>query len=284
MGFGGQEEWQRFNNDFPVFVERYAALESTRDEVFQRHGEGDKLGRIVFGLGRVCSEDFQQALILCGNGFGIGALQIVRGMYERLVTMAFLINQPDKVDDFIDYYFVQRRKGLNILKDIYNGDDLAKMIPLDKQEEIEREYQEVTKDGRFTEPVCKHSDKRKSLPSWINIALPGLARKAGHGLYDMYFNYYQRPTQMTHSSTESVMARLREDEQGNLLFDNEGQRRIVQEAITAAHHLLLHVLELQNEYFKLGLDLEQLGKDYRDCWAPNEPDPETEAKAADARP
>jgi hypothetical protein len=92
----------------------------------------------------------------------------------------------------------------------------------------------------------------------------------------MYFNYYHRPIQMMHASAESVMARLRENEQGNLLFDNEGQRRVVKEAITAAHHLFLHVLALQNEYFELGFDeeLEQLGKDCRDCWAPNEPDPE----------
>ena len=70
MGFGSQEEWERFNIRFRKFVEKYEALEAVRDMVFQRSGVGDQLQRIIFGLGRVCSEDFQQALILCGNGFG----------------------------------------------------------------------------------------------------------------------------------------------------------------------------------------------------------------------
>jgi hypothetical protein len=236
---------------------------------------GDKLQRLVFGLGRVCAEDFQQALVLCGNGFGIGALQVIRGMYERLVTAAFLINQPDKVDDFIDYHFVQRRKGLNILREIYDGDELAKLIPQERQDVIQREYEEVTREGRFSEPVCKHTDKRKPLSSWINIAMPGLALKAGRGLSDMYFLYYHRPTMMSHSTVGSVMARMRERENDDPIFDNEGQRKVVEEAVQGAHHLLLKVLALQNEYFKLGLDneLEQLGRDYRDCWVSNEPDP-----------
>src|SRR6266852_4726800 len=121
MGFGSEEEWKRCNVDFPTCFQKYAALEELRDKVFQRGGVGDKLDRLIFGLGLVCAEDFQQTLVLCGNGFGIGALQIVRGMYERLVTAAFLLKQPDKVDDFIDYHCVQERKSLNILREIYNG-------------------------------------------------------------------------------------------------------------------------------------------------------------------
>lgn len=287
MGFGSEEEWIRFNKDFPVFVEKYAALEELRDKIFQRGGVGDKLDRLVFGLGRVCAEDFQQALVLGGNGFGIGALQIVRGMYERLVTTAFLIKQPDKVADFIDYHCVQERKSLNILREIYNGDDLLKMIPQERQDEIQHNYEEVTKNGRFSEPVCKHTDKRKPLSSWINIAMAGLALKAERGLSDMYFNYYNRPTMMSHSTVASVLARLREGDDGNPMFDNEGQKRVVKEAVTAAHHLLLLVLDLQNDHFKLKLDeeLKQLTKDYRDCWALNVPDPpEPEVKVERATP
>ena len=82
MGFGSQEEWERFNRNFPIFVKKYNAIEVLRDKTFQRTDIGDRLHRVIFGLGRVCAEDFQQALILCGNGFGIGALQMVRGMYE----------------------------------------------------------------------------------------------------------------------------------------------------------------------------------------------------------
>ncbi len=81
--------------------------------------------------------------------------------------------------------------------------------------------------------------------------------------------------------------RIRADENGHPFFDAEGQRKTVNKALSTAHLMFLLVLDLQNEYFKLGLDddLKQLSKDYRDCWAPNEPDPpDSEAKAVDAQP
>src|SRR5947209_8248970 len=106
MGFGNPGEWERFNAEYLEFVARYEALLETRDKVFVRSAVGEKVDRIVFGLGRVCSEDFQQAIILCGSGFGIGALQLLRGMYERAVTAAYLSKHPEGVDDFLDYHYV----------------------------------------------------------------------------------------------------------------------------------------------------------------------------------
>jgi hypothetical protein len=62
MGFGNQDEWVRFNRDFPVFVESYEALETLRDKIFTRGGVGNQADRVIFGLGRICFEDFQQAI------------------------------------------------------------------------------------------------------------------------------------------------------------------------------------------------------------------------------
>ena len=36
---------------------------------------------VVFYLGRAAADDFGELLILCGNGRGIGAYKILRGMY-----------------------------------------------------------------------------------------------------------------------------------------------------------------------------------------------------------
>jgi hypothetical protein len=47
--------------------------------------------RVVFYLGRVAADDFSELLILSGNGYGIGALKVLRGMYERVVTAAFIM-------------------------------------------------------------------------------------------------------------------------------------------------------------------------------------------------
>ena len=45
--------------------------------------------RVVFFLGRIAADDFGEIIILSGNGRGIGAYKILRGMYERVVHAVF---------------------------------------------------------------------------------------------------------------------------------------------------------------------------------------------------
>lgn len=278
MGFGSEEEWVRFNRNFPLFVEKYQALEDLRNKIFQRDGEGDKIDRVIFALGRVCSEDFQQALLLCGNGFGIGALQMIRGMYEREVTAVYLAKNPDKVDDFLDYHSVQIRKGMNHLKRVTKDEALERMIPKKLQESIEADYKTVK--DKFLETICENCNLTKPMGSWTKLATPDLAFKADVELANLYFYDYFRPTMYSHSTVSSLIARLRKGEQDQFLFDNEGQKSHVKEALIGAHALLLHVLDFQNEHFKLGLDdgLKQLSRDFEECWRgfipPIEPQPD----------
>jgi len=267
MGFGSQEDWQIFNERFPIFVEKYTALDALKDKIFQRAGVGDKLQRVVFALGRVCAEDFQQALLLCGNGFGIGALQIIRGLFERQTTAAYLMKYPEHLDDFLDFHFVQMRRGLNHARKMYRDDDeFTKLVPKERQDEIEWDYQNVI--ARFTEDVCKKCNTTKPMGSWSKYNTPELARRAERGLAELYYVHYFQPTMFSHSSVYSLLARLREDDDGQAIFDHEGQRKHVAEALVAAHLLLIHVLDMHNDYFKLGLDKEvrAVYEDYKQSW------------------
>jgi hypothetical protein len=36
--------------------------------------------------GRMCMEEFFEILLMCGNGYGIGAEKILRGFWEKAVT------------------------------------------------------------------------------------------------------------------------------------------------------------------------------------------------------
>src|SRR5205807_8034674 len=117
------EDWMRFNVNFPVFVEKHAALEALRDKMFVRKiYPKHPADHIIYGLGRVCVEDFERVLNLCGNGFGIGGMQILRGMYERQVTAAYLTKDPEEVDNFIDYHHAHARKALTHLRDPFRDD------------------------------------------------------------------------------------------------------------------------------------------------------------------
>jgi hypothetical protein len=255
-------------------MDKLPALDTVRDKVFERKGEGTLFDIAVFAFGKVCAEDFQQVFVLCGNGYGIGALQIVRGMYERHVTAVYLLKYPDELDRFLAYDKVQKHKGLFHFARPYTADELDKMIPKDVQAKIVEEYESVKKD--FREPLCKKCETTQPMRSWTTLSTLDLAIKGERGLDNHYYHDYFEPTLMSHSTASSLSARIRSDENGHPFFDAEGQRKKVKAALIAAHLLLLFVLDLQNEYFKIGLDddLKQLSKDYRDCWAPNEAHPE----------
>ncbi|HKO60135.1 MAG TPA: DUF5677 domain-containing protein [Pyrinomonadaceae bacterium] len=268
MGFANFEEWNRFNQRFPEYVQRYGSIDAMRGTVFQRRAVGARVDRVIFGLGWSAFEDFQQINLLCGNGYGIGAMQILRGMYERVVVAAYLSRHPQDVDDFLDFDYVQRRKGLNNLRRLYQGNDLDRVVSPDRQREIEDEYQNAKRDGRFTEVLCDVCNKVRDTISWTRLSMPDLARRGGRELDIFLFPIYIKPTLLSHASLYSLMARMRDNPDGGFSFDAEGQRAQVEPALQHAHFLLVHMFGTQNDHFHLGADdqLQALLDDYRACW------------------
>jgi hypothetical protein len=57
---------------------------------------------LVFYLGRTAADDFSELLILSGNGYGVGALKILRGRYEQIVTAAFIAKNPSEARVFAE--------------------------------------------------------------------------------------------------------------------------------------------------------------------------------------
>jgi hypothetical protein len=271
-GFGNRKEWERFKKEYPVFLKHYDALEATANKFFERESKADtKADWVIFGLGFICAEDFQQAFVLCGNGFGIGALQIVRGMYERQVTAAYLSKYPQEVQDFLDYHHVHRRKGLIHLKEMYGTERAKNIIPPKEQEEIEASFQSVK--DRFTQTLCETCQTTRPMLSWTKHHPGVLAQKGDHQVLaqNYYVNYY-RPTLLSHSTVSSLVSRLVQDDDGTLAFAVDGQRNRVREALINAHTLLIEVFDLQNKHFKLGLD-DEISKrfdEYKECYGPSE--------------
>ena len=59
---------------------------------------------LIDQLNRLSIDDFNAILIMCLNGQGNGAVQIIPSMYERLVTSSFLHKHPDATQDYIEYW------------------------------------------------------------------------------------------------------------------------------------------------------------------------------------
>ena len=84
--FGFPDEWQAFGRRHPVFFKTFANLKHGIDKGLNRTiPKTDLADKMILFLGNHCFEDFMEILLLAGNGYGIGAQKMIRGMYERAV-------------------------------------------------------------------------------------------------------------------------------------------------------------------------------------------------------
>jgi hypothetical protein len=116
--FGVQEEWSAFGSRHKVFLERFTNLRSAIDCAFA----GDRplsepIDKFIFLFGRICAEEFFEILLCCGNGYGFAAQKLLRSLYEKAVTLAYLHQNPEQLDDFIDYHHVASYKLARAVKE-----------------------------------------------------------------------------------------------------------------------------------------------------------------------
>lgn len=252
--FGFPDEWAKFHERFPAFLEAFDALAETMNKVrvrtFTPKSAADET---VFFLASLVFEDFTEVWLMAGNGLGTGALKALRGMYERAVTAAYISQFPDEGKRFWKYWPIPHRKVLNHAKELHGLAFLESVLGPDHMKTVEDEYQKVKDD--FQETLCKQCNLTRTTMSWSKLGLPAMAKKAGYGFEHCYYNGYAIPTQQAHSTVLAVTSRLKQQPDGRF-FDNSVQEFYGGLAIMTAHVVMLKMLRVENSYFSLGLDSE----------------------------
>jgi hypothetical protein len=204
----------------------------------------------VFGLGRIIADDFSEVLTLAGNAYGIGALKIVRGMYERLVTAAYVAKKPSEARPFIKDDAIKRWKlwqqALSVLP------DLKDKVPKEKLDELEAEYNRVRATRK--DSICNKCGQPKTQEAWTRVDLATMAKEADPNLAALYGACYLIPTFHSHATGFNLIDRFHRTESGNSY--QEMSEKEARQATMLAHNLLIRHLTLQNEYFNLGMDAE----------------------------
>jgi hypothetical protein len=207
--------------------------------------------RVIFGLGRIIMDDFGEVLILSGNGYGIGAQKVLRGMYERLVTAAFITKNPSEARLFVEDDAIKKWKlwqqGLKVMPTLENS------VPKEKIDALEAEYKRVK--SKRAESICKKCGQPKTQDAWTRVDLATMATQAAIALSALYGACYLTPTFHSHATGFGLSARFLDSGNGNISYleNTEGEAR---QALLLAHNLLLQNLGLQDEYFNLGLAAE----------------------------
>jgi hypothetical protein len=277
IGIGDGEAQKRFLSQNAAFLAECAKLYALLEKVFIRSlvsaraehqieeiAEGLQLSEaeeiavqnrrmaevVVFYLGRAAADDLGEVLILAGNGRGIGAYKILRGMYERIVTAAFIAKNPSEARIFLSHSFIEREKLWNRLKEILPG------IKDERTPEQIKEFEDECKEAKakLKASICNKCKQPIAQEQWTRVSLDTMAEQADANLGVSYAYCYLLPTFHSHATAFGLESRMRKTETGYSF--KETSEPEAQKAILCAHGLILRLLKFQNNYFALGLDAE----------------------------
>lgn len=248
--FGFPDEWGAFLARHPRFSEKLQSLSETFHRFFIRKVEtSEPADGVVFSLGRLSVEDFMEVLLLCGNGYGIGGMKLLRGLYEKAVTLGYIARKPEKAEQFLEYHFVHQGKLFNHANQVF---PMNEHLSASQIEQIKSAYKRTK--GNYQEVLCDKCGTTRTRFSWSELDILSMAREAG--LHELYLPCYYDPTLQAHATVSSLTARMKLRDNGQLAFDEGAQREKADLVLVSAHNIILYVLDVVNKYFKMGLENE----------------------------
>jgi hypothetical protein len=251
--FGFREFWPKVYDAYKPGLDAIVADSGLAVEMFsvaqtkmlQRF---ETLELAVYLLVSMTAGGLQELLILAGNGAGVGAVKISRGMFESSVMAEYLRRNPSEVDDYIDFGRVLMWKRVQ-----QNPDEFT----LEQRKEVEDDYNRVK--PRF---INQSGDVRNQ---WNKNSIRFMA--AAIGRKKQYELPYSIAASMHHGNYEGMVSHIKRNE--NMLFIEElPSIKWVMQALVSGHVYLLQALETLNTCFQLGLDsrLEDAVTRFQSVW------------------
>jgi hypothetical protein len=243
--FGIPEEWDRFARANVRLLEGLPNLIRAGEIAFSsRQFKVRSADMAIYSLGSLCQQDFWDILLLCGNGCGMSAQKVVRGMYERAVTANYLHLNPQEADLFFDFHAVTKyRLGKSII-DIFGAEALP-VADVDRA----REHYEAVK-AEFQMADCKKCGTTRTNHTWNKVDFVSMA-KSCETLRKFLVQAYYLPLQQSHPSFFALNEGLRETADGDVELDYTEQIMHESLALGAAHGILIAVLDLQKQHFQI---------------------------------
>jgi hypothetical protein len=263
-GFSGA--CSAFDQRHPRWSEVMSRLEGAINLALSRTQVMDlPIDKFVYFYGNLVAEDFMELFLLAVNGYGYGAMKLLRSMYEHTVVLKYLHDHPDEVQRFFDFDRVQQYKLMKRIIDTFGENAL----PRATTEETERRYEEIKE--RFIVKSCKSKtcDERRVGNTWSKLDLVAMAKTTG-AIGTLIVPGYFVPLRHAHPTYRAMTERLEHDDE-HMGFNRESQPKEADTALLTAHHCLLIALEVQKERFNVpGLEeaLQHCIRDWALIWSP----------------
>ena len=259
---GYPDQWKAFQQRNEKFLKRLNNVQVALNLTFlRRFSSSGPEDRTIFTMGRLCSEEFYEITLLATNGYGFGAMRLLRSLYERAVTMAFLSENPAEVDAFLNYHAVAQYKLMRVMQESFGVD----VLPTEVVEKTERDYAGVKADYEVT--ACSKCGTKRVNHTWHKLDVVSMAKKTIFAPLIVPGYYY--PMSHAHSTVHALLSRLEQTSGGGMGFKPELQPEEADKALITAHNILLGVIDTQKKFFRLDQiegPLQTCFQDFTDIW------------------
>lgn len=246
--FGETDQANAFFDRNPKFHPAFERLMTLANKCFGRklHPKS-RIEDVCFDLGHTCRADYMEILFLAVNGFGIAASKLLRGLYERAVTLAYIIKHPEKAERFVRYAAIQEKKAMDRALEVVTEEQFNEVIQTTSTTQIRALYEQVKPEFQVTH--CKKCGHKGAAFSW-DIDVASMVRDVGDP-YDKYFlGSFTIPTLHIHATLASV---AHEPDEAKKLKRSQQEAEF---ALMNATVMLILAMRSQNALFKLDLDSE----------------------------
>src|SRR6266702_415935 len=208
--YGFPEQWQEFNTRNYKFIAKIENLTNLVDASCNELPEQQEpIDRALSVMSQLCVEDFLEILLLAGNGYGIAAQKILRGLYERAVTMVYLSKHHEELDTYMNFYYISQQKIRRATLETHGPESMSQKV----WEPIERKYEELKENYLITS--CEKCKTQRPNHTWSKLDIVTMAKQTGE-LARLLVVGYLMPMSFAHATVHSMLARLRSDEHGRL--------------------------------------------------------------------
>ncbi|HEV2135233.1 MAG TPA: DUF5677 domain-containing protein [Terracidiphilus sp.] len=235
--FGFEEFWPKTYAQYGKQLDAIGDLIRIGDELVRAAEENadEPVKRVIWVLTSATMSGACEAVLLCGNGCGAGAMKVVRGMYESRWTAEYLRRNPSEVDDFLEFSKVLAWRRLH-WRQGYNG-----RVAADVMKRAEDEFNRVK--GRFP-------DGRGGIRhTWSKKSIRAIAKEVGHE--KEYEAPYAVACSIHHANFEGISALFNS---GNGALAPPPSEAMVKMALNLAHANLWFALATLNDSCGLGFD------------------------------
>jgi hypothetical protein len=259
--FGDTIQANAFFDSNPKFFPAFERLVTLTNKCLVRSSQPQNRAEdICFNLGQTCRQDFLEIVFLAANGYGIAASKLLRGLYERTVTLAYIVKHPEKAEKFVRFAAIQDYKAVNAGRKVVSQEEFDKVIPPERSEQIRKSYEEIKPEFLVTR--CHECGDKGTAFSW-DIDIASMAHDAGDPYPKFYLCGYVLPTLHVHATLASTHpGRPDEPEMAEI------NRRAREVALVNATAVFLLALRSEDALFSLGIggDIEACEQDVVEVW------------------